>query len=391
MPFKALILLEPLGLLYGSSGRLLSPQTLTGRAAEHFPPDSPALAGLLASQLPRGDVWDLHTAGPFWFHPSGELMLPAPLSLIQAEGAPSKQPATHSGKGHKKPHQDHPIPKEPFPKRHARRHLRWQAGDNGSFPGGGWRPTDGQDQPRKSPSGGWIRLVDWSHVANPSRQEGGLPIYDNPWKAVPHLHPRLRDDERVSAHGEEGDEGAGGALFLEYGIGLEPGVSLAYLSSHTVAEGRYRFGGEGHLVELRCQPLPELLVELLGQPLAGPFALLTPGLWGGPRLSRRDPIVTSKTGAPPQLPWHRDGIAAAILTERPHPWRHRLGWGNAPQLEEHRLSRGRWAVPAGSCYRVSGDPLPPWAEWPETWFPKEGFSFKQLGTALSIPLSPANS
>ena len=32
LPFKTLILLQPLGLLYGSSGRLLSPETLTGRA-----------------------------------------------------------------------------------------------------------------------------------------------------------------------------------------------------------------------------------------------------------------------------------------------------------------------------------------------------------------------
>ena len=38
IPFQHLILLEPLGLLYGSSGRMLSPQALTGRAAEHFPP-----------------------------------------------------------------------------------------------------------------------------------------------------------------------------------------------------------------------------------------------------------------------------------------------------------------------------------------------------------------
>ncbi|MEB3167303.1 MAG: hypothetical protein VKK97_01070, partial [Synechococcaceae cyanobacterium] len=61
--FAHLILLEPLGLLYGSSGRLLSPEALTGRASEHFPPDSPALAGLLASQLKRAEVWELTTAG----------------------------------------------------------------------------------------------------------------------------------------------------------------------------------------------------------------------------------------------------------------------------------------------------------------------------------------
>ena len=384
LPFKTLILLEPLGLLYGSSGRLLSPETLTGRAAEHCRPDSPALGGLVASQLQRGDVWHLHTAGPFWFHPSGELMLPAPLNLIQAEGAPSEDPANSKGKKRKQsqPHL------EPLPKRHCKRHLAWRESDNGSS-SGGWYPTDGLAQSRKSPNGGWIRLEDWPHVASPGRLQGGLPIYGDPWQALPHLHPRLRDDERVSAHSEAADRDGGGALFLEYGIALEPGVCLAYLSSHEVAEGRYRFGGEGHLVELRCHPLPEKLVELLSQPLDGPFALITPGLWGGPRLSRRDPIITSKNGAPPQLPWHRHGRPAAILTERPSSWRHCLGTRSAGKQDDFRLSRGRWAVPAGSCYQIAGDPLAPWAEWPEAWFPKEGFCFKQLGTALALPLSPA--
>ena len=73
LPFAHLILLEPLGLLYGSLGRLLSPQALTGRASEHFPPDSPALSCLLATRLDRRQVWDLHTAGPFWLDPVGSV------------------------------------------------------------------------------------------------------------------------------------------------------------------------------------------------------------------------------------------------------------------------------------------------------------------------------
>jgi CRISPR-associated protein Cmr3 len=76
-------------------------------------------------------------------------------------------------------------------------------------------------------------------------------------------------------------------------------------------------------------------------------------------------------------------LPPAILTERPRPWRHQLGSGD---LSRQRLSRGRWAVPAGTCYRVAGG-LPPWVAWDETWFPKEGFSFKQFGTALALPLS----
>lgn len=341
LPFQHLILLEPLGLLYGSRGRLLSPEALTGRAAEQFPPDSPAVAGLLATRLDRSSRWDLCTAGPFWCSASSELMLPAPFTLLQEnEGE----------------------------QRVSRRRLVWQESRETAEPPG-WRPADGLDPPRKPATGGWVALADWSRLG----REDPVPIHADPWKALPHLHPRLREDSRVSA----GDN----ALFLEYGIALEPGVRLAYLSSHTVPHGVYRFGGEGHMVLLSSQSLPEALIALLQQPLAGPFSLVTPGLWGGPKLSLREPIDTSVPNG--RHPWHRQGQPPGILTDKPRPWRHRLGEG---QNGRRRLSRGRWAVPAGSCYRVPGDPLPPWPDWPEAWFPREGFSFKQLGTALALPL-----
>lgn len=345
-PFHHLILLEPLGLLYGSSGRLLSPEALTGRASEHFPPDSPACAGLLAAQLTRAELWDLHTAGPFWQHPENGLMVPAPFTLLQEVEAG---------------------------RRFSTRRLMWREGD---LSPNGWRPSDGLEPPRKAPSGGWIALSDWPLVGVPGER---IPIHANPWRAVPHLHPRLQDEQRVSA----GD----GALFLEYGIALEPGVALAYLSSHVVSEGVYRFGGEGHLVQLRHAAIPPALGSLLSQPLAAPFALITPGVWGGPKLSIREPIITRDGRG--LYPWHRDGHPPGILTDKPRPWRHRLGAGRAEgrgQPGRRRLARGRWAVPAGSCYRVGGDPLDPWSEWKDDWFPKEGFSFKQLGTALALPL-----
>lgn len=354
IPFRHLIVLEPLGLLYGSSGRLLSPEALTGRAAEHFPPDSPALAGLIAGQLARSEVRELHTAGPFWLAPPGDagaegLMLPAPLTLLQ-------EPAVGDGP------------------RCSHRRLTWQEGDGAHSPAG-WRPADGMPPPRKAPSGGWVALAAWQGLA----AAGPVAIHPDPWQAVPHLHPRLQDDARVSA-GE-------GALFLEYGVALRPGVCLAYLSSHPIAAGCHRFGGEGHLVLVRSEPIPSALLALLAEPLEGPFALITPGLWGGPKLSLREPIDT----ASPQgvHPWHRQGQAPAILTDKPRPWRHRLGSGgrgDAPGTGRRRLSRGRWAMPAGSCYCVPGDPLPPWVAWPESWFPREGFSFRQLGTGLALPL-----
>jgi CRISPR-associated protein Cmr3 len=347
--FKHLIALEPLGLLYGASGRLLSPQALTGRASEHFPPDSPALAGLLASQR-RDSVRDLYTAGPFWLDPDRGLMLPAPLTLLQER----KKDGT----------------------RFSKRRLAWMEANGGSFPSG-WRPADHQEPPRKAPSGGWIALKDWSLVG----QESLIVIHDNPWLAVPHLHPKLNDDERISA-GTDAD-----ALFLEYGIALRQGVSLAYLSSDKVDDGVYRFGGEGHLVQLRSASIPAELQALLSQKLTAPFTLITPGLWGGPKLSRREPIRTDVPGG--VFPWHCNGQPPGILTEKARPWRHRLGAGRPRtdgKPQKPRLSRGRWAVPAGGCYQLAGEPLPPWAEWKENWFPKEGFSFKQLGTALALPI-----
>lgn len=350
LPYKHLILLEPLGLLYGSSGRLLSPQALTGQASEHFPPDSPALAGLLAGQLPPGSLRELFTAGPFWFSAEhDQLMLPAPLTLLQETDGTQQ--------------------------RHSSRRLTWQEG-NGELSPAGWYPSDGLEPPRKAPSGGWIALAYWPRLG----EDAAVPIHENPWQAVPHLHPRLRDDERVS----DGE----GALFLEYGIALKPDTCLAYLSSHQVPDGIYRLGGEGHLVQLRSSPLPVELLHLLQLPLTPPFALITPGLWGGPKLSLREPLDTaSRQGV---HPWHRNGHAPGILTNKPRPWRHRLGAGrtraDGTQPGRRRLSRGRWAVPAGTCYQVPGDPLPPWAEWPERWFPREGFSFRQLGTALALPL-----
>lgn len=347
--FAHLILLEPLGLLYGSSGRLLSPEALTGRASEHFPPDSPALAGLLASRLTRPELWDLTTAGPFWLDPEQGLMLPAPLTLLQE--------------------------RRPSGARCSTRRLAWLEGGDPQGPSG-WRPIDGGRPPHKVPSGGWISLRDWPRVGADGEP---IPIHDNPWRQLPHLHPKLRDEQRISA-GE-------GALFLEYAIALQPGVALAYLSSHAIAEGVHRFGGEGHLVQLRCAPIPDALLRLLAQPLAGPFTLITPGLWGGPKLSLREPII--RAGGRGVNPWHRDGQPPAILTDKPRPWRHRLGPGGDAKRAggRRRLSRGRWAVPAGSCYRVAGDPLPPWVDWPEAWFPREGFSFRQLGTALALPLT----
>ena len=348
IPFHYMITLEPLGLLYASSGRFLSAENLVGQAGEHFPPDSPAVAGLLASHLSRSEVRDLHTAGPFWVDDL-DLYLPAPLNLLQERAAGSAA------------------------SRRVSERLVWTTNEDDST-AAGWTPASGKKPPAKPIKGGWLALSKWQ-----SQGEPGTPVHANPWQSVPHLHPRLCDEERISAQDD--------ALFLELAVTLKPGVSLAYLSSHAIPAGRYRFGGEGHLVELCSKEIPKVLLNLLKVPLTGrSFALITPGLWGGSRLSQREPLEQPTNPALPSLqPWHlHGGRGPAILTDRPRPWRHRLGAGMDGKA---RLSRGRWAVPSGSCYHIPpGIELPPWTDWPERWFPKEGFSFKQLGTGLALPL-----
>jgi CRISPR-associated protein Cmr3 len=340
IPFQHLISLEPLGLLYGSSGRFLSAENLTGLAGEHFPPDSPAFAGLVAGQLSRDRVRDLHTAGPFWFRLDEDELdprLPAPLTLLQKAGGT------------------------------VAARLTWQPD------AGAWQPDS--DCGPKPATGGWVRLSQWGQWSSPD-----LKVEANPWQATPHLHPRLEEDQRVSAQEA--------ALFLELAIALEPGVALAYLSSEAIPEGCYRFGGEGHLVQLRCHPIPAPLVELLQAPQGfssdQPLALVTPGVWGSRKLSMREPLDTART--PAIHPWRTHQQGPAILTDRPRPWRFRLGRGAGGQASR-RLSRGRWCLPAGSCYALpEGLHLPAWAGWPESWFPSEGFSFRHFGTGLALPL-----
>ena len=388
-PFRCLLSLEPLGLLYGSAGRFLSAENLTGRSGEHFPPDSPALAGLVAAQLHAegrgGEVRELLTSGPFWLelddiNRKGEVdpLLPAPLNLLQksvgagentagelgrspdAAGPPLQQGnGSRRGKGKKEA-----DPGRRKRKRSRRVVAKLQPGEQG------WSLPEGDDMPGKPLRGGWIRLSQWEQQQRLDRIE----VCSDPWKPVPHLHPRLQAEQRCSA-GEA-------ALFLEYGIALRPGAALAYLSSHEIREGRYRFGGEGHLVELRCHQVPEAFSRLLSQPLAGSFALVTPAVWGSRRMSEREPLDTSRR--PALWPWHHNRAGPLLLTDRPRPWRYRIGGGSSGRS---RLSRGRWAVPAGTCYQLPGGlRLPPWPAWEKSWFPREGLSLRQFGTALALPL-----
>ncbi len=50
------------------------------------------------------------------------------------------------------------------------------------------------------------------------------------------------------------------------------------------------------------------------------------------------------------------------------------------------MGRGRYAVPPGTVYLLREPLDKTWWEFPENWFPKEGFSLKQVGCGLCLPI-----
>jgi CRISPR-associated protein Cmr3 len=86
-PFFYLVTIEPLGLLYGSAGRFLSPENLVGRSGSSFPPSAATLSGIFAASLPLKDIWSLQLAGPFWAwnrNPQN-FYVPTPLNCLVKE------------------------------------------------------------------------------------------------------------------------------------------------------------------------------------------------------------------------------------------------------------------------------------------------------------------
>jgi CRISPR-associated protein Cmr3 len=227
-----------------------------------------------------------------------------------------------------------------------------------------WETQDGTTPTGKfDKGGGWIPITQWH---SPQQAES------DPWEYLPHLHPRLKREERkVEADSDQG------SLFLENAVQMHPDTGLVYLSNIPLEEGWYRFGGEGHFVNLRCLPLAEGTQTLLNQAPGKQFALITPAVWGSNRLSYRYPIVPDSQEATPA--WSIE----TLLTDRPHAFRYRLG-GSGPTK---RLSRGRYAVPAGTVYVLSEPLEVPWEQWDESWFPKEAYSYQRWGCGLSLPLA----
>jgi len=333
--FKFLVSIEPLGLLYGSAGRFLSPENLVGRSGQCFPPSAATLSGLFAAQYGDADVQSLQVAGPFWgkeeeveSSEQQNFYVPAPLNYLVTNNQP-------------------PTRLFWYPNIEGEKEGQWLTAEKGNASG-------------KYEKALWISLKEWH---KPKTFEPG------PWEFVPHLHPRLQHQQRKVAYTEE-EEGNTGSLFLENGVQLKPEARLVYLSNMDLPTGWYRFGGEGHMVNVTTVALSDSLQTQLSQPVGTTFATITPAIWGSNRLSRRWPEA-----------WEEE--KQTVMTARPVPFRYRLGGRKG---EAKRLSRGRYAVPAGSVY-VRKTPIDaPWHDWDESWFPKEGPRLNRWGCGLSLPL-----
>lgn len=193
------------------------------------------------------------------------------------------------------------------------------------------------------------------------------------WQYLPHLHPRLKlDERRVDVDAER----TRGSLFLENAIQMNPDTCLIYLANIPIENGWYRFGGEGHMVDLQCVQVDTATADLFRKPVGDRFALITPAIWGSNRLSYREPMKFQNER------WEPAWSEVTILTERAVPFRYRLGG----EGKTKRLSRGRYAVPAGSVYVLKNAIDQPWQDWEEAWFPKEAYSFKRWGCGLALPL-----
>jgi CRISPR-associated protein Cmr3 len=356
--FEYLVCIRPLGLLYGSAGRFLSPENLVGRSGVSFPPSAATLSGLFAAQigkdgmkalLPKaGEADPFCLAGPFWAMSDSpeDFFVPTPFNRKV-----KFDPVTGPGG---------------WRRGAVKQRLGWRSDPADPEGVGAWERVDaGPSVPGKFAKGSWLNIRDWDDPRE---------VYDDPWAFLPHLHPRLQSEQRrVDTESERG------SLFLENAVQLHPDVCLVYLASHAVPVDWYRFGGEGHLVEVESVPLGEVNRDLLRRPVGQEFALITPALWGSNRLSQRFPQTVS--GPVPE--WQ----AAALLTERPTPMRYRLGDHEEQRRGQPKLlSRGRSAVPAGTVYRLREGIDRPWWDWDEGWFPREGPSLKRWGLGLALPV-----
>jgi CRISPR-associated protein Cmr3 len=370
--FRSLITISPLGLMYASAGGFLSPENLVGRANSKFPPDAATIAGLLLNANREQHFADpeslknkLVITGPFWANRDNPkaFYVPIPWHRVIDEKENDEWQLIKKSKST----QNHEVSEqsEDTTTKYLNQY-QWHRLNKEIKPAYSWQLIDTWDVPTD----------EWREMYDP-------PMAKIPWKYTPFLHPKIKPDER---HVVEQD-----GLFLENAVQLPEDICLVYLSnidSHDLElfNGWYRLGGEGHLVEIESHALSNQhkINRLLRQKIQHAFALITPGVWGSNKLSHRYPQQANFPD--------RD---IKLLTDKAVPYRYRIGQFNQKNAENSdrynpqntgRLSRGRYAVPAGSVY-VLRDPLDmTWWDFPDEWFPKEGFPLKHLGCGLCLPI-----
>jgi CRISPR-associated protein Cmr3 len=353
-PFTHLIIIEPLGLLYGSAGRFLSPENLVGRSGTNFPPSAATLSGLFAASQDKNqevNIRDLMLAGPFWGEvdeltsSNQNFYVPTPKNYLVKDGKITDK-------------------------------LTWNPQKQA------WVNKDDKSPVDKFESNTWLAISSWD---NPRKVKKSFCV----WQFLPHLHPRLEANERHTIRNYEEQ----GSLFLENSVQMKPGTCLVYLSNTELKPGWYRFGGEGHMVDVRCEKICSQLDTKLKQPVGKTFTLITPAVWGSNRLSKREPVFLEKRDRafyePEQpIPETQEKNAwkvEALFCDRAIPFRYRLGGTGDMKL----LSRGRYAVPAGTVYVLEEAIDKPWQDWDVKWFPQEGPSLKRWGCGLALPLPSA--
>jgi CRISPR-associated protein Cmr3 len=351
--FKYLIRVHPLGMLYGSAGAFLSPENLVGRSGAKFPPEASTLAGLFFSEnFGDKELWNnLYVAGAFWGKKDIEqtVYVPIPRTYIIAKDDYTQWEL-------KKDDQDQ---------------LNWNRDQN-------------EDKKDLKSELTWFPLSDWEEdldIIYDKFKEGEIP--QTPWQYNPILHPKLETDQR---HTVEKD-----GLFLENAVQMDHNYCLVYLSTHSLENGWYKFGGESHLVEIESIEIkPEWKeFKLFTEPIKANqgFALLTPAVWGSNRLSSRYPELWKN-----KLKFRdQEKQKPLLLTDKAIPYRYRTGG---------KLGRGRYAVPAGTVYVFNQD-FSPWWEWDEKdtkLFPlsfkevnsqlePQNSSLKHLGCGLGLPIN----
>lgn len=333
--FKFLIVIRPLGFLYGSAGAFLSPENLVGLSGTKFPPDAATLSGLILGTNQEKEFTDhqqlkanLTVAGAFWAqdHDPENFFVAIPRSLT--------------------------IGKDEC--------AEWEIKDRK------WH----REVENIKADYSWQSINYWNDPIGEIHKHG---VPDKlPWKFNPILHPTLEDDQRhVRIPKDEGDRGS---LFLENAVQMREDSCLVYLSTHELPDGWYRFGGENHMVEIESLKLDSNISDLFKQPITKSFALISPAVWGTNNLSQRYPPAFKDGDKPPKM-----------LCDRPVPFRYRIGG---------KLGIGRYAVPAGTVYVLKHDLNKTWWDFPNEWFPQskgqvssdKNTLLKQLGCGLCLPI-----